>query len=199
VPLRPSEAPSAALDIVREATRSIVAGRRAGTANLRAADPEGLTFETATQVFVLGASDLTSGAGLGSARPVAWRYVVRDGGRLLATADAAARGRSHSFSHVNEGPFAQATVEALGTAERLPELREGLFERRLLEVPALFSISLWLHDPDAAQRDVVVPLAPAPPGLEPGRPLAVGAFVDVLASLAARIGPDEGPRGKLGS
>lgn len=148
---------------------------------------------------MLGVSDLTSGAGLSTARPAAWRYVVRDDGRLLATADAAARGSSHGFSHLNEGPFVQATVEALGTAERLPEIREGLFERRLLEVPALFSVSLWLHDPEAADRDVVVPLAPAPPGLEPGRPLAVAAFLDVLASLAARVGPDEGLRGKLGS
>lgn len=200
MPLRPSEPPASTLEAVQDGTRSIVAARRSGTPALRAADPAGLTFETPIQVFFLGASDLTAGAGLDAARPVAWRYIVREGGRPIASAEAATQADgSHSFSHLNEGPFVESTVDALAAAEGLPDLGNAEFDRRLLEIPALHSVSLWLHEDAATGHDVVVPLAPAPPDLEAGKPYAAAAFLAVLVKRAARIGEEEGLKGTHGS
>jgi hypothetical protein len=185
---------------VRDGTRAIVARRRSGTAALRAADPQQLTFETPVPVYVLTVGDLTAGRGLAGARPVAWRYAVRDRGKVIATAEAATNDDgTHRFSHVNEGPFVASAVAALAAAGNLPEVRGGLFERRLLEVPALHSVSLWLHDPGTDGNDVVVPLAPAPPGLAPSGPVDAAAFVDALVPLARAVGPGEGLRGSEGS
>ncbi len=200
MPLRPSEPPASTLKAVQAGTRAIVAARRSGTPALRAADPAGLTFETPIQVFFLGADDLTAGAGLDAARPVAWRYIVREAGRPIASAEAATQADgSHSFSHVNEGPFVESTVDALAAAGGVPDIRNAQFERRLLEVPALHSVSLWLHEAAAAGHDVVLPLAPAPPGLEAGKPYAAAAFLAVLVKQASRIGDEEALRGTHGS
>jgi hypothetical protein len=68
------------------------------------------------------------------------------------------------------------------------------FQPRLLSVPELYMLTLWLHrDPEAdaaagtpQPSDVLVPLAPAPPGIAAHRPHRVA---ELLPLLTLRLAP----------
>ena len=198
MPITFSNPPPSALEAASSGMRSIVAAGRLGDAALRATSPDALTLDHPVRVFVMGADDLTAGKRLAGARAVAWRYVVRNAHQPLATVDAASTGAgdAHSFSHLNQGPFVEATAESVARAGELPEARAAAFEARLLEIPALHSISLWLHGAGKA-ADLIIPLAPTAPGLEGGRAYPAEAFLDVMEHLAATIDDGEGQSGDI--
>jgi hypothetical protein len=78
-----------------------------------------------------------------------------------------------------------------------PRVSQGTYEQRLLHVPALYVMALWLHEPTGA-ADLLVPLAPSPRDLPAGRPLSAGEVVTKLTELAQRI-PAEAPNETKGS
>ncbi|EST22903.1 hypothetical protein N566_26275 [Streptomycetaceae bacterium MP113-05] len=89
-----------------------------------------------------------------------------------------------AFAHFRGGPYVSATVRALAQAETLPLP----YQPRLLSVPELYMVTLWLHSaadadpaagfPDAA--DMVIPLAPAPPGIASHQPQRVDTLLPLL-------------------
>jgi len=62
-------------------------------------------------------------------------------------------------------------------------VRDGKVEARLIRVPALYVMALWLKDLDG-DDDVVVPMAPAPPFLEANRPYTEREFLKALTGPA---------------
>ncbi|NEE52512.1 hypothetical protein G3M55_48930, partial [Streptomyces sp. SID8455] len=98
-----------------------------------------------------------------------------------------------SFSHFFEGPYLASTELAVRQAEASPTA----YQARLLSIPELYMLTLWLHDSteddtsDAsggvlAPADVLVPLAPAPPGIAAHRPHRVA---DLLPVMTLRVAP----------
>ncbi len=87
------------------------------------------------------------------------------------------------LDHVNEGPFVKATAAAQKAAAKLPQVREGSVEARVIRIPALYVMALWLKDLDG-DDDVVIPMAPAPPFLEANRPYTEREFLKALAGPA---------------
>jgi hypothetical protein len=89
-----------------------------------------------------------------------------------------------AFSHFFEGPYVASTERALRQAESMTQP----YQPRLLSVPELYMLTLWLHgdctaDPAAghpAATDLLVPLAPAPPGIAAHRPHRVAELLPVL-------------------
>ena len=74
------------------------------------------------------------------------------------------------------------TATAIAAAQALPQVGLGSFELRLLRIPALYVMALWLHTP-AAIGELLLPLAPTPIGTA-GVPSPVGDLVPVLSSQA---------------
>ncbi|MEU3608460.1 hypothetical protein AB0E83_23900 [Streptomyces sp. NPDC035033] len=183
--LRPTPAPAPALRSVLAALGSPTAVREARTPALRAASGP-LSPELPLPVHVLRIS-AAAGQTPGT-RLVGWRFLIRGGGRAIAAADTMLTPDGWSFSHFFEGPYVAATERALVQAEALP----GTYEPRLLSVPELYMLTLWLHaDPDGTEpgtesADVLVPLAPAPPGIAANRPYRVA---DLLPVLSTRLAP----------
>ncbi|MFE6224240.1 MULTISPECIES: hypothetical protein [unclassified Streptomyces] len=185
--LRPTPAPAPALRSVLAALGSPTAVSAARTPALRAATGP-LTPELPLPVHVLrlsGAPGQTPGT-----RLVGWRFLIRGGDHAIAAADTMLTPDGWSFSHFFEGPYVTATERALAQAEALP----GTYEPRLLSVPELYMLTLWLRaepeadggDPAAESADVLVPLAPAPPGIAAHRPYPVA---DLLPVLSTRLAP----------
>jgi hypothetical protein len=95
-----------------------------------------------------------------------------------------------AFSHFFEGPYIAATERALRQAENM----KGAYQPRLLSVPGLYMLTLWLHgdltadgaDGHPAASDLLVPLAPAPPGIAAHRPHRVA---ELLPMLTHRVTP----------
>ncbi|MDT9683158.1 hypothetical protein RND61_13900 [Streptomyces sp. TRM76323] len=189
MPLHVSQVPTPALHSVLAALGS-PALREASTPALRSAQGP-LSAELPLPVHVLGVTAAAGGpAGAPATRLAGWRFLIRGGEVTLAAADTLRTAGGWTFSHFFEGPYLTSTERAL----RQAELSGAPWQPRLLSVPELYMLTLWLHgDPDADPADgapdpadVLIPLAPAPPGIAAHRPHRVA---DLLPRLAVRLAP----------
>ncbi|WP_227025007.1 hypothetical protein [Streptomyces tsukubensis] len=186
MPLHVSPAPAPALRSVLTALGSPTALQEARTPSLRAAQGPA-TAELPLPVHVL---DRGAPEGTARTRFTSWRFLVRCGERALAAAETRLTADGWAFSHFFEGPYVGATEQALREAE----LFSGLYQPRLLSVPELYMLTLWLHGStgdDGSEgaleaSDVLIPLAPAPPGIAAYLPHRVS---DFLPALRRRLTP----------
>ncbi|MFD3476203.1 hypothetical protein [Streptomyces sp. NPDC058695] len=181
MPLHVPPAPAPALRTVLTALGSPTVVREARTPSLRSAQGPA-SPELPLPVHVL--DRVTGSAGPSPTRLAGWRFLIRCGERAVAAADTMLTADGWAFSHFFEGPYVAATERALRQAESLP----AAYQPRLLSVPELYMLTLWLHgdcNADAstghpAASDLLVPLAPAPPGIAAHRPHRVAELLPVL-------------------
>ncbi|MER5929216.1 hypothetical protein [Streptomyces sp. NPDC002054] len=184
MPLHIPPAPAPALRSVLAALGSPTAVHEAHTPTLRAHQGP-MTAELPLPVHVL--DRVIAGGRPPRTRLTAWRFLIRGGDRYVAAADTRLTPDGWAFSHFFEGPYVAATERALRQAESLGSLGSG-YQARLLSVPELYMLTLWLHgavgaDPAAglpAAADLLIPLAPAPPGIAAYRPHPVSELLPVL-------------------
>jgi len=183
MPLNLPDAPSGVPDQVMSKLHAFADGGKFTTPALRAARKERLALSTPHQVFTMGRDDITSGGGLDRARPVGWRFLVQEGGQPIASAETTlAPDGTHEVSHTTEGQFVAATDNAVKAIRNLPQLEAAGFELRLLRIPALYMMALWLHAP---ATDLLVPMAPSPIAKE-GKPMEPAEFFADLSELATQ-------------
>ncbi|MEU7049457.1 hypothetical protein [Streptomyces eurythermus] len=180
MPLHVPPAPAPALRSVLTALGSPTAVREARTPSLRAAQGPA-TPELPLPVHVW---DRISEQGLSATRLAGWRFLIRCGDRAVAAADTMLTPDGWAFSHFFEGPYIASTERALKQADAL----QLPYQPRLLSVPGLYMLTLWLHGDHSgggteghpAATDLLVPLAPAPPGIPAHRPFRVAELLPVL-------------------
>ncbi|ATL26123.1 hypothetical protein [Streptomyces formicae] len=185
MPLHVPPAPAPALRSVLAALGSPTAVREARTPSLRAAKTPA-SPELPLPVHVL---DRITPEGTSPTRLAGWRFLIRCGDRAVAAADTMLTPDGWAFSHFFEGPYIAATERALRHAEAMPMPCQP----RLLSVPELYMLTLWLHrdctddgaDGTLAATDLLVPLAPAPPGIAAHRPHRVAELLPVLTHRLA--------------
>ncbi len=189
MPLLVPSAPAPALRSVLAALGSPTAVREARPAALRTAQGP-LSPEFPLPVHVLDGI-IPSGMPLRT-RLTGWRFLIRSGDRTVAAADSMLTPDGWAFSHFCEGPYITSSERALRQAETMTTR----YQPRLLSVPELYMLTLWLHDGPEAHTDasdamplptdLLVPLAPAPPGIASHRPHRVA---DLLPLLTHRLTP----------
>ncbi|MBD0844447.1 MULTISPECIES: hypothetical protein [unclassified Streptomyces] len=186
MPLHVPPAPAPALRSVLTALGSPTAVREARTPSLRT--PQGpATPELPLPVHVLDDITATSPS---AARLAGWRFLIRCGDRAVAAAETRLTPDGWAFSHFFEGPYIASTERALRQAETMAQP----YQPRLLSIPGLYMLTLWLHGDCAADAttghpaptDLLVPLAPAPPGIAAHRPHRAA---DLLPVLTLRVTP----------
>lgn len=181
MPLQLPEPPAGVPDKVKGRLHAFADGGKFSTKSLKNTRKEQLELSTPHEVFTMGLDDLAAGAGLDRAEPVGWRYLVTDGNQVIASAETApARDGTQEVSQFTEGPFVLGTDKAVKIVRRLPQLEKKGYELRLLRIPALYVMALWLHAPT---DDLLVPLEPSPIGKE-GKPVPTADFLAELAELA---------------
>ncbi|HYX84838.1 MAG TPA: hypothetical protein VE777_07695 [Gaiellales bacterium] len=197
MPIEYPRPPDGTEAIASEGIQRAGAAADRGRREAAAAEPERVLTRP-HPVHNLGLDDLVKGARLADAPRTAWRYLVEDGGEPVASAEVAVdgAGRPRAFDHLNEGPFVAGTAAAQAVAERLPALRGRRAEARLVRIPALYVIALWLKGRRGSE-DVVVPIAPAPPFLEANRPYSEDEFLAALREPSReRARFDNSPRAR---
>lgn len=152
---------------------------------LQGLEPSGLTPAVPHEVFTLGLDDLRTSPRTTSSRRSGWRYLLRQDDRVVASAETA----GDQFAQFNSGPFVAGTEAALAVAQSAPQLQDGSYDVRLLHVPALHIMALWLHDAGTGAADLLVPLEPAPTGIDANRPYSADELLSILADRARGI-PD---------
>ncbi len=159
MPLHVPPAPAPALRSVLTALSSPTAVRDARTPSLlRAQGPA--SPELPLPVHVL---DRVTADGETSTTLAGWRFLIRTGDRAVAAADTVLTADGWAFSRFFEGPYITSTELALRQAETMTQP----YQPRLLSVPGLYMLALWLHgDTEAdgaaggpAANDLLVPLA----------------------------------------
>ncbi|QLY28343.1 hypothetical protein H0264_23530 [Nocardia huaxiensis] len=180
----PLHLPEPPADVPGAVTRRLHAFADSGKFSTRAleATPRNrLELSTPHEVFTMGLDDLAANAGLDRARPVGWRYLVTDGSQIIASAETVqAPDGSQEVAQFTEGPFGVGTDKAVKTLRKLPQLEKKGYELRLLRIPALYLMALWLHSP---AEDLLAPLEPSPIGKE-GKPVPAADFLAELSELA---------------
>jgi hypothetical protein len=187
MPLLVLSAPAPALRSVVTALGSPAAVRAARTLSLRASTGP-LIPTHPLPVHVLDPAPAADG--LPRTRLTGWRFLIRCDDRVVAAAESTLTADGATFSHFSEGPYLASTERALVQAEALP----ADYEPRLLSIHGLYMLALWLHTPAAvtseggdtrpAPADVLIPLAPAPPGITAHRPYRAA---DLLPMVAHRL------------
>ena len=184
MPLHVPPAPAPALRSVLTALGSPTAVREARTPSLRTAQGS-VTPELPLPVHVL---DEITAAGASATRLTGWRFLIRCQERAVAAAETRLTPDGWAFSHFFEGPYIASTERALRQAETMQQS----YQPRLLSVPGLYMLTLWLHGDltadgatgHPAATDLLVPLAPAPPGIAAHRPHRVAELLPVLTHRA---------------
>jgi hypothetical protein len=135
--------------------------------------------------YNLGLEDVAAGHLTAAAEQTAWRYLVRSGDEPVAAAEVqvGAGGAGAEFSSLNHGPHVASTVQTADEAASLPQVEKGNYEPRLLRIPALYVMAMWLKDLDGS-NDLIIPLAPAPPFLSAGQKYSESAFAEAVAGPA---------------
>jgi hypothetical protein len=142
--------------------------------------PADAALSAAHDVYSPRVDDLAAGRGLSAAERVAVAFLVMDGSRAVASVEHdTERGAVSS----TEGPFSEATAEAIRRAEADPELADGDYELRELRVPGLYLMAVWLKDL-SGDGDVVIPLEPAPAPLQAGRSYRLPQLEPELESMS---------------
>ncbi|SED43990.1 hypothetical protein [Streptomyces melanosporofaciens] len=185
MPLHVPQAPAPALRSVLTALDSPTAVREARTPVLSTLTGP---FEPELPLPVHVLDDITTADAPPRTRLTGWRFLIRDGNRTVAAAEAMLTADGWAFSHFSEGPYVSSAELALSQAESLP----SAYQPRLLSIPELYMVTLWLHGDLAADGaegglgagDLLVPLAPAPPGIAPHR---AHRATDLLPLLTHRL------------
>ncbi|MET8173677.1 hypothetical protein [Streptomyces clavifer] len=187
MPLHVSPAPAPALRSVLAALGSPTAVREAHTPALRSVQGS-LSPELPLPVHVL--DRIVPSEAAPRTRLAGWRFLIRSGERAVAAADTMLTADGWTFSHFFEGPYLASTERAV----RQADAATAHYQPRLLSIPELYMLTLWLHDDTGADAaggalaptDVLVPLAPAPPGITAHRPHRVA---DLLPVMTLRVTP----------
>jgi hypothetical protein len=195
MPLRVAEPPSRVLEEVRSTLNRFAKRGQFRTPALARARTDRLTLAVPHPVYTLSLQDLVDGRRLRDARLTAWRYLVEEERRPVASVEVImAEGRPPTFSQFNEGPFVQSTAAAIDALQDLKELEGTSYEFRALQVPALYVIAVWLAD-QSGERDLVRALEPAPDYLRPERLYLEDEFLESLRKPArTQLAFDSTPR-----
>jgi hypothetical protein len=195
--LRVPDPSAKSLETVRSHLSELAGRRGFEHRALNRANPTRLGLTAPHDVYFLGLDELAEGASLDAARAVGRRFLVVEGDRPVASAELADHEEGTRLQ-ANEGPYVESTAAAIAWAEQDRELAAGDYELRLLRIPALYFVGLWLKD-EQDRADVVIPLEPSPAPLEPRRKYAPAEVLSPLAERArARRGFDDvgGPTGE---
>ena len=171
--------------------------KTAGGASLTTSAPDQVTLSAPHEVHNIGLDALVAHRPLADSPTAGWRYLVQTHAGTVASSEVAAdaSGQPTVFAQLNEGPFVESTARSLVEVAGIPAVKSGNYEVRMLKIPALYVIALWLKDL-GGDADLVVPLEPAPDFLEADRAYLEDEFLGVLESPARqRLEFDDSPQG----
>jgi hypothetical protein len=193
MPLKVNQIPAAASQAIQGGLAALARNRGQVSSEFaeKLADGAQPVAAGAHQIFNLGLDDLRNERGLDAATSVGWRSIVLKNDTAVAAAEAYPTDRGNwSFGNANYGPFVESTVEALHRAEKHPRVRTATYEPRVLRVPALYVMALWLF---SSRQSLFFPLSPAPKELTAYRAYKETEFLRILTAMAKELKPAPSP------
>jgi hypothetical protein len=174
--------PPEVLTLVSEAISELALHSSPTAGILATGDRQEIDIAAPHAVYFVGLEEVAAGNLLSAATLAGWRYLVLSGEEPVGAANVSVtdEGANLHFSHFSQGPFVNSTVEGIGVAESLKEVESADYELRLLDIPSLYVVSLWLHGSD----DRIIPLPPTNQALEPYQAYSEEQMVELLKQPA---------------
>ena len=186
MPLRAAQPPAAAEVIAATNVARLASSSQPELGGLESAATSDVSLAMPHPIYTLGLTDLLDRRSiddLGESDITGWRYLVQDHERTVAGVELAVDPETSDvrFAQLQSAPIAESTEATIRGAQERDDVRQQSFEVRLLRVPALYVMALWLNDRDARQnRDLIIPLDPAPSWLEANRAYGAAEFMELL-------------------
>ena len=207
MPIRPVEVQQTggAYEVVHRTLSSRASASAFSLPRLSRADPGRLVIAMPHRVECLALGDIRRRKIPKKEKADCWRFLVLEEREPIAAATAIRvepkkdrkkepkkeqpkkEPKEFEFGGLDEGPFVKGTEEAILRAEALLEGRKGEFEAVLLLVPARYVVALWLQDLStraadghSGEADLLIPISPSNPALEPGEAMTPASFVEAL-------------------
>jgi hypothetical protein len=179
MPINAPQPPEVAVDAVRRSMARRSEARPTPEETRAGAD----SVSAPQRVFTVGLDALAGPDSIeAGARATGWRFLVEENREPVAAAEVQDQVAAAAPAELTEGPFVHSTVEALRAAEALEPVQDADFELRLLRVPALNLLALWLYTTDG--DDLFMPLEPAPQPFESRRSYPEPEFAGMVTALA---------------
>ncbi|HYH10454.1 MAG TPA: hypothetical protein VEK11_25645 [Thermoanaerobaculia bacterium] len=164
MPISFPHAPAAAIALISEHLALPPRSARRGVATETAGGP---AIGGQHQIYTIPGEAILRGELLAAAQSVGWRYLVMEDGDVIVAAELSGHtDRDLAFAQTSTGAFVHGMSNAIALAERLDDVQRRDYELRLLRIPAAYFVAVWLHH---ETDDLLVPLAPAPAGIDPER------------------------------
>lgn len=143
----------------------------------------GVSIAAPHPVYHAGLDGVLEGSLVSSAQFSCWRYLLLDDDRILAAAEIQLGSGEveTAFLGVSTGKSVRSTVRAIARAEKIDEVREKDYELRLLRIPSLYVVALWLH----SEEDLFVLIPPTPRRLVPYSVHSAEQLISALHGLAS--------------
>ncbi len=143
--------------------------------------------QAALPTYNLGLEELAREKDIKQAKEVGWRYLLKENREVIASIDILTRRNERPvFAQTNEGPYVRGISKALTRVAEMDEVQRTDFEARVLTVPALKIVALWLKD-DTGNDDLIMPIEPTPPPLVPNKEMSVKEFLEVVGKQAEEL------------
>jgi hypothetical protein len=202
VPLQLPTPPSDFYAIVAQALSRVSATGGAADHVTNVPDPSRLNAAFAHKVYALDNSDIVRSNQISRARLVAWRVLIQYGPKTVAAMElnCDSQGANIRFASLDMGPFAQRTRQLAESVETFDTVHRGLFEPRMLRMPSVYAVALWLKDLQGT-ADIVLPMGSPQRAATGGdaMPQTTGDFVKSLRGQAETMrSVDTRPRAGAG-
>lgn len=130
--------------------------------------------------------DVLAGSIVENARQTAWMYLVfkervAEGWGEVAFRDDALDATNYRYAGFHGPMFARSFVQTVSIAEDMATVAGLKYEARVLRIPPLYLVALWLFRED---NSWFIPAQPTPGTLEPNRVYREGGLLDVLQPFA---------------
>jgi hypothetical protein len=143
--IRLIEPPPRAIELLRSVLDGFVVDGRYVLRSLRGKLKESITIEQAHPVHNIGLQGIIEKPGL-DFELTAWRFLLIEEHVAVAAAELSVKaGSDIGFSSVTTGPYVASTAEAIANLSGNPEFQKHDWNMRLLRIPALYFVALWLQ------------------------------------------------------
>jgi hypothetical protein len=139
---------------------------------------ERLTIAQPYRWYSVGADDVASGRLLAKARSASWLYPLMEGNKGSGNVQLNASAKIElAVEGVHQTNFSQESLNAVQTAQQLPQVKKADYELRRLDIAALSVVIIWLH---GQSDDILIPLPPTYGRFEPYRTYTEKQLIDIL-------------------
>ena len=184
MPIRPYEPPAESIAALREAMKVTPKAYRHNAEMMKEVLAD-VSKHWPHPVYRTGLKDMITTNGLRKAEIIGWRYLARSGSDRNYAIEVQIEddGTEHCFAELDKGPYIDGFYRVLNDEGIAKTAGATVFKPAVLRINALGIFAVWLRTNDP-EKEIIIPLPPAPSYLVTWRQYSIKHFQDALRDKA---------------